>query len=170
MFDKMKKQLEVMWNRGGWILTLLLLFLWALSLSQRPISDNEQVEAPSITYPRLSTIYTTPVNNSLKTSFGWQESAKTKTWRYSPALVYSIEEGKEIASPGDGVLLAEGEKIIIEHGAGYKSEIWPVRAYRFEGAVQKGESIGESYSNELHWQLSYYNEPIDPNTRVITEP
>ncbi len=169
MLTKVKEKLMLMWERSGLALMLLLILALALTLNRKPVTPEEPTKAPSISQT-AQTGYELPLGYQPTTNFGWQESLKTKTWRYSPSLAFNVDEGQEIKAPSDGRIIAEGEKIFIEHGTGYRSEIWPVRAYFYEGEIAKGESIGQAYNKEVYWKLTYYNEPIDPLSRVRTEP
>jgi len=158
-----------MWERGGFIITLILLIALGLSLNRPVTPFEEPTEAPSIKEVN-SKGYIDPVTDNPQTLFGWQELEKTKTWRYSPAVIYKLEEGKEILAPDTGTITAVGEKIIIDHGGGYQSQIWPARADYFEGTIQQGEVIGNTYSHELNWSLTYYGTLVDPLTRVNKQP
>ncbi len=169
MLLKIKKQLELMWERGGFIITLILLIALGLSLNRPKAPLEEPAKAPSLLEVNASD-FIDLVKDKPQTLFGWQELEKTKTWRYSPAVTYNLEEGKEILSPKAGTITAMGEKIIIDHGDGYQSQIWPIRAYYFEGNIQQGEIIGKAYSQALNWSLTYYGTPVDPLTRGNKQP
>lgn len=170
MFLKIRRQLTLMWNRGGLVITLTLLILLAMSLDKPRVPLGETSIEPSKetqneSIPGYMLGDSVPAN-----SFGWTESQKTATWRYSSSLLYKLDEGKEIASPEAGAVTAYGEKIIIDHGQGYKSEIWPIRAYQYNGTVKKGESIGVLCGQEINWKMTHYGEPVDPLKVQIVQP
>lgn len=164
-----------MWNRGGILIALILLIALGLALTKPPLSNEVDEQLPLTaeeTQVKVETepIYIFPVNQAPKSGFGWQESKNTKTWRYSSAISYNLAEGREIVAPENGIISALGEKVVIDHGLGYQSELWPIRAYYYQGTIEKGETIGVAYSQELNWRLTYFGEPIDPLTRLIEEP
>ena len=105
-----------------------------------------------------------------KNSFGWTEFPSTSTWRFSSSLTYQLEPGTEVAAPQAGDVSAFGEKITIDHGQGYRSEIWPIRAYLYSGSVEKGEPIGAAYGTEINWKMTHYGEPVDPLGVQIVQP
>lgn len=169
MLLKVRRQLMLMWNRGGLVITFILLILLAIALDKPQVPVENAPLGDALTQEVGDAVYVL-ASSVPKNSFGWTEFPSTSTWRFSSSLTYQLEPGTEVAAPQAGDVSAFGEKITIDHGQGYRSEIWPIRAYLYSGSVEKGEPIGAAYGTEINWKMTHYGEPVDPLGVQIVQP
>jgi len=122
-----------------------------------------------------------PVSNQdlrrLSSYFGWRTDPFYKVQKFHEGVDFSAPPGTEIYATGDGkVLQADrsktgyGNKIVIDHGFGYKTMYAHVQSFKVRAGetVKRGQvigtlgSTGKSTSPHLHYEVWKNNTPVNP--------
>lgn len=111
-----------------------------------------------------------PVSGQIIKRPGWFYSEEMGDWRYYPGVAISATPGAEVKAAGTGVIKRIyrdedlGLVIVIGHGDRYESRYAGVSASGLVTGqqVSKGETIGRTKGDILHFELLDKGEAVDP--------
>lgn len=141
MLLKVRRQLMLMWNRGGLVITFILLILLAIALDKPQVPVEDAPLGDALTQEVGDAVYVL-ASSVPKNSFGWTEFPSTSTWRFSSSLTYQLEPGTEVAAPQAGDVSAFGEKSPSTTGRDTGAKSGPLEHTCILGVLRKASLSG----------------------------
>lgn len=128
-----------------------------------------------------ATPYTWPTKGYLTSAFGWRIHPLTGSRHFHQGLDIASQYGNKVTSTGSGVVLEAGHwdylgnLVVIDHGFGFTTRyghlasiiVKPgdrVKRYQVIGYVG---NTGRSSAPHLHYEVWYYDKPLNPMNFII---